>query len=68
MLFRSNYPEGVSFDVVQKEAMRQGISKRTLYRAEKECFIDKIFNGQRKPKLWKLAFGEGNEKTNEGEF
>ncbi len=66
--FLRNYPEGVSFDVVQKEAMRQGISKRTLYRAEKECFIDKIFNGQRKPKLWKLAFGEGNEKTNEGEF
>jgi len=55
------HPNGVSFDIVQKEAMRQGISKRTLYRAEKECFIDKVFNGQRKPKLWKLAFDEGNE-------
>lgn len=65
--FLRNYPDGVSFDIVQKEAMRQGISKRTLYRAEKECFIDKVFNGQRKPKLWKLAFDEGNEKD-EGEF
>jgi KaiC/GvpD/RAD55 family RecA-like ATPase len=59
--FLRKYPNGVSFDIVQKEAMRQGISKRTLYRAEKECFIDKVFNGQRKPKLWKLAFDEGNE-------
>jgi putative DNA primase/helicase len=59
--FLRKYPNGVSFDVLQREAARQGISKSTLYRAEKDVFIDKVFNGQRKPKLWKLAFDEGNE-------
>ncbi len=53
-------PEGVSFDILQKEAFRRGISKRTLYRAEKNVFVDKVYAGKNKPKLWKLAFDEGN--------
>lgn len=52
------FPDGVSSDLVFKEAMRQGISRATLYRAEKASFVDKVFNGQRKPKLWKLMFGD----------
>lgn len=59
--FLRQYPDGVSFDIVQKEAARQGISKSTLYRAEKDIFVEKIYNGNRKPKIWKLAFDEGNE-------
>lgn len=55
------YPEGVSFDILTKEAIRQGISKSTLYRADKKCFIDKIYVGKNKPKIWKIIFDEGNE-------
>ena len=55
------YPDGVPFDMLQKEALRQGISKSTLYRAEKNVFVDKIYQGKGKAKLWKIVFDEGNE-------
>ena len=56
------HPEGVSFDEVKREADREGISRRTLYRAEKFSFIEKVPQGGRKPHLWKLAWEEQKGK------
>ena len=60
------HPEGVTFDIICKEAQREGISKRTLYNAEKHSFIEKVYNGNHKPKIWKLVWEDqkGEEDTN----
>ena len=46
-----DHPEGVTTDVIFKDAARQGISKRTIYRAEKDMFITKT---NTRPKKWIL--------------
>ena len=52
--FLKDYPIGVSFDKIIIAAQKAGISKRTIYRAEKDVFIDKIYQGKNMPKIWKL--------------
>lgn len=51
-------PNGVSTDKLEREAKRNGISRATLYRAEKKTFIEKIYVARDKPKVWKLAFND----------
>lgn len=52
------YPDGAPFDQLQAAAARQGISKRTLYRAEKNVFIDKVYVGKNLPKKWRMVFDD----------
>lgn len=52
--FLRERPSGVLFNDLVFAAKRQGISARTLYRIQKETFIDVIDNGWNKPKTWKL--------------
>ena len=50
------HPSGVSFDILEGEARKHGISRATIYRAEKAMFIDKVYVGKNKPKVWRMAF------------
>lgn len=63
--FLRKHPDGVSFDIIEREAARNGISKRTLYRAEKDVFVEKMFAGKNKPKIWKIVWDEGNNSKEE---
>lgn len=49
-------PDGTPFNEVVREAARQGISRATLYRAEKHCFIEHVFDGHKRPKKWRLEW------------
>lgn len=56
------YPDGISTEDYVREARMIGISKRTVYRAEKDMFIDKIGGGKNNTKKWILLFD--NEAPN----
>lgn len=59
------YPEGLSTDDYTREAMRIGISRRTVYRAEKDMFIERIGTGEKNAKKWKLIFDLPDDMTND---
>lgn len=52
------HPEGLSTNDYVREAMRIGISRRTVYRAEKDMFIERVGTGKGHEKKWKLVFDE----------
>lgn len=54
--YLKKYPDGISFDLIEKEAGRQGVAtRRSLDRAAEKLMIDKIYQGKGRPKLWKLV-------------
>lgn len=58
------FPEGLTTNEYLSEAARVGISKRTVYRAEKDMFIERVGTGKKNLKKWKLVFDE-DEMTND---
>ena len=53
--YLKKYPGGVSLDVIEKAARTAGVAtRRTLDRAADELFIEKVYQGRGKPKLWKI--------------
>lgn len=53
--FLGQYKDGVSFDIVMKEATKQKIgTRRTMDRAAEELWVEKIYQGKGKSKIWKL--------------
>lgn len=60
--FLRKYPEGISYDVIEKAAQKDGVAtcRKTLDRAAEKLFVDKIYVGYRKPKLWKLVTFDGD--------
>ncbi len=52
------HPEGLSTNDYVNEAARIGISRRTVYRAEKDMFIERVGGGKNNTKKWKLIFDE----------
>lgn len=62
--YLKKHPDGATLDVIEREATRAGVaSRRTLDRAAKELFIDKIYTGKGKPKLWKLITYDVDTET-----
>lgn len=52
------FPDGLTTDDFAREAMKIGVSKRTLYRAEKDMMVEKVTSGKFNKKVWKLIFNE----------
>lgn len=48
------HPEGISTEVFVAEAMRVGVSKRTLYRAQRDMFVERISLGKNNARGWRL--------------
>ena len=53
--FLKAYPEGVGTDIILKEALDVGFSRRTIYRAFNKGKIISSGDGFGKPRKWKLA-------------
>lgn len=51
-------PDGLSTNEYLNEAAKIGISKRTVYRAEKHMFIERVGTGNKNLKKWKLVYDE----------
>lgn len=52
------FPDGLSTNDFVTEALKIGISKRTLYRAKDDMMVDRVATGKNNTKVWKLVFME----------
>ena len=53
--YLTKHPDGAASDVIEQAARKEGVaSRRTLERAADKLFINKIYAGKGKKKIWKL--------------